>query len=46
MAIVSFESNVHEAGEPTMSVETSGSSEYTSTFDERAASWRRPGTPR
>ena len=32
MAIVSFESNVHDAGEPTMSEETSGSSEYTSTF--------------
>ena len=33
MTIVSGQSNVHDAGEPTMSLDTSGASEYTSTFD-------------
>ena len=32
MAMVSSESNVHEAGEPTMSEETIGSSVYTMTL--------------
>ena len=44
LAIVSIDEKTHDAGSPTMSAETSGSSQYSSTprYDASAAALRTP----